>query len=172
MSGRKDGLFFIDLAASHCLLILWLSPALSASYTNIGSCAIQNGNESSNHTSSATQSRLQRIPAGISRQIRETCPYFAILPRQTGLERTNYSAVKSVTVPAFLWMAQTQSGFEESMRRMQCDHKQRIWAWRVDFCRHLGADSGASHMPVVGYLPVCRQPPRIVASARTVLRGL
>jgi len=33
--------------------------------------------------------------------------------------------VKSVTVPAFLWMAQTQSGFKESVRRKQCDQKQK-----------------------------------------------
>ena len=55
--------------------------------------------------------------------MRETCPYFAILPRQTGLERTDYSAVKGVTIPAFLWRVPVQSGFEEDIRRMQCDHK-------------------------------------------------
>jgi hypothetical protein len=36
MSGRKDGPFFIDLAASHCPLILWLSAAPPASYANVG----------------------------------------------------------------------------------------------------------------------------------------
>ena len=41
----------------------------------------------SNPSPSATQSGLQRIPASVSREMRETCPYFAILPRQTGLER-------------------------------------------------------------------------------------
>ena len=60
VSGRKDGPFSIDLAASQCLLILWLSAALPASYANVESCGIQNGNASSNHTSSATQSELQR----------------------------------------------------------------------------------------------------------------
>jgi hypothetical protein len=60
MSGRRDGPFLIDLAASHCLLILWLSAAPPASYADVGGCGIQNGNASSNHTSSATQSRLQR----------------------------------------------------------------------------------------------------------------
>jgi hypothetical protein len=63
---------------------------------------IQKGTEGSNHTRSATQSELQRKSASISREIRETCPYFAIFPRQTGLERTDYSAVKSVTLKAFL----------------------------------------------------------------------
>jgi hypothetical protein len=54
--GRKDGLFLIAQAASHCPLILWLSAAPPASYANVGGCGIQNGNASSNHTSSATQS--------------------------------------------------------------------------------------------------------------------
>jgi hypothetical protein len=56
MSGRKDELFFIDLAASHCLLILWLGAAPPASYANVGGCGIQNGNASSNHTRSASKS--------------------------------------------------------------------------------------------------------------------
>ena len=56
MSGRKDGLFFIDLAASHCPLILWLSAAPPASYANIGGCGIQNGSASSNPTCSASKS--------------------------------------------------------------------------------------------------------------------
>ena len=38
MRGRKDGPFSIDLGASHCLLILWLSAAPPASYANVGSC--------------------------------------------------------------------------------------------------------------------------------------
>jgi hypothetical protein len=101
MSGRKDGLFFIDLAASHCLLILWLSAAPPASYANVGGCGIQNGNASSNHTSSATQSILQRNSAALSTEIRESCPFFAILPRQTGLQRTDCSAAKGTLFPLF-----------------------------------------------------------------------
>ena len=54
------------------------------------------------HSAPATQSGLQRIPASISRNIRETCPYFAILPRLTGLQRTDCSAAKQVNAPAFL----------------------------------------------------------------------
>jgi len=54
MSGRKDGLFFVDLAASHCPFILWLSAAPPASYANVGGCGIQNANASSNHTPSAS----------------------------------------------------------------------------------------------------------------------
>jgi len=60
MSGRQDGLFLIDLAASHCPLILWLRAAPPANYANVGGCGIQNGNASSNHTSSASKSQLQR----------------------------------------------------------------------------------------------------------------
>jgi|SRR5271165_6013675 len=36
----------------------------------------------------------------------------------------------------FLWRAHAQSGFEESTRRMQCDHKPAIRPRRVDFCQH------------------------------------
>ena len=66
MSGRKDRLFSIDLAASQCLLILWLSAVRAVSYANVGSCGIQNGNASSNRTSSATQSALERRSARLT----------------------------------------------------------------------------------------------------------
>jgi hypothetical protein len=68
MSGRRDGPFSIDLASSHCLLTLRLSAALPASYANVEGCGIQNGNASSNHTSSATQSGLQRNSARFATQ--------------------------------------------------------------------------------------------------------
>jgi hypothetical protein len=38
---------------------------------------------------------------------------------------------------AFLWRAHARSGFEEGIRRMQCDHKSAIQPRRVDFCQHL-----------------------------------
>ncbi len=63
------------------------------------------------HSAPATQSGLQRNSAEPYREMRETCPYFAIRPRQTGLQRKNCSAAKSVTVLVFLWMAHRQSGF-------------------------------------------------------------
>lgn len=138
MSGRKDGLFLIALAAGHCLLILWLSAALPASYANVGGCGIQNGNASSNHTPSATQSELQRKSAQPYSEVRETCPYFAILHRQAGLQRTDCSAENGITVPVFLRGAHAQSGFEEGVRRMECDHKPGLRPQRVDFCNHLG----------------------------------
>jgi hypothetical protein len=53
----------------------------------------------------------------------ETCPYFAILPRQTGLQRTDYLLANAVTELTFLWRAHGQSGFTEDTRRMQCDQK-------------------------------------------------
>ena len=51
----------------------------------------QNRTGGSNPSRSATQSGLQRIARSISRKMRETCPFFAILPRQIGLERTDCS---------------------------------------------------------------------------------
>ena len=84
MSGRRDGPFLIDIAASHCLLILWLSAAPPASYVNVGGCGIQNGNASSNHSASATQSGLQRNSLASYPKMRRICPYFAIIPTQTG----------------------------------------------------------------------------------------
>jgi hypothetical protein len=80
-----------------------------------------------------TESGLLRIPTSIFPKMRETYPHFAILLRQTGLERTDNSAVKGVTVPAFLRRAHVQSGFKEGVSRTQCDHKSRIRPERVDF---------------------------------------
>jgi hypothetical protein len=71
---------------------------------------------------------MQRKSASSNPEIRETCPYFGILPRQTGLERTDYSAVKSITLPAFLWRGHEQSGFKKGIRRMECDQKPEIRA--------------------------------------------
>jgi hypothetical protein len=84
---------------------------------------IQKGNEGSNRTLSASKSELQTKSAARSREMRETCPYFAIIPRQTGLQRTDCSAENGVTVPAFLRRAHGQSGFNKGLRRMQCDRK-------------------------------------------------
>ncbi len=64
-------------------------------------------------------------------------PLFAIIRTQTGLQRTDCSAAKGGTIPPFLWRAHAQSGFERSIRRMQCDHEPAIPTWWVDFCQHL-----------------------------------
>jgi hypothetical protein len=84
------------------------------------------GTGGSNPSLSATQSGLQRNTTRLCREIREICPYFAIIPRQTGLRRTDCSEVEAITAMTFLWKAYVQSGFTESVRRMQCDLKLRI----------------------------------------------
>jgi hypothetical protein len=44
---------------------------------------------------------------------------------------------KGATVLTFLWRAQAQSGFNASIRRMQCDQRPASRPSRVDFCKHL-----------------------------------
>ena len=96
MSGRKDELFFIDLAASHCLLILWLGAAPPASYANVGGCGIQNGNASSNHTPSATQSEVQRNSAAVYSEIRENAHFSRyMLDKPDWRERTVQDGIAS-----------------------------------------------------------------------------
>jgi len=102
----------------------------------------QNRTGGSNPSPSATQSGLQRNCASSHPEIRQTCPYLAIFPRQTGLERTDWSGSNGVDVPAFLWRAQAQSGFEEDIRRMQCDHKLGMRSWRLDLCQHPTTEFG------------------------------
>ena len=38
---------------------------------------------------------------------------------------------------AFLWRALEQSGFDDSIRRMQCDHKPILWRKRLDLSRSI-----------------------------------
>jgi hypothetical protein len=59
--------------------------------------------------------------------LRETCPYFVIFRSQGGLERTDYSGSNGINLPAFLWTAYAQSGFSDSNRRTQRDHKLRLY---------------------------------------------
>ena len=76
-------------------------------------CAFQRkGNESSNPDLSASKSELQRNSAALSREIRETCPYFVIFRPQTGLETTHCPTAKGAVVQAFLSRAHVQSGFK------------------------------------------------------------
>ena len=58
-----------------------------------------------------------------SSEILEKCPYFVIIPKQTGLAENEQLAASTVTVVAFLWMADAQSGFEGGIRRIQIDYK-------------------------------------------------
>jgi hypothetical protein len=94
--------------------------------------------DGSNPSLSATQSGVQRNSAVLSPEIRQICPFLAIIPQQTGPQRTDCSAENWVTDPIFLWRADARSGFEESIRRMQCDHKPGIWPCPVDVCPHFG----------------------------------
>lgn len=84
------------------------------------------GIRGSNPFLSASKSQLQRNSAALSLEIRERFEFFAIVPQQTGLQRTDCSGENGVTVLAFLWTARAQSGFNERTRRMQCDQKARI----------------------------------------------
>jgi hypothetical protein len=67
----------------------------------------------SNPTLSASKSGLQRNSVGVYTEIRETCPYFAILARQTGLERTDCLPATDLNVAPFLCTAESQSGFDD-----------------------------------------------------------
>jgi hypothetical protein len=96
--------------------------------------AWQNRTEGSNPLPSATQSGLQRKSAPISPKYAKHDPYFAIIPRQTGLQRTDCSAAKAVTVLAFLWRAHAQSGFEEPLGECNAITKRGFGPQRVDFC--------------------------------------
>jgi len=77
--------------------------------------------------------KCREIPLPFPLEIRERCPFFAIVLQQTGLQRPDCSGEIGVTVPAFLWRAHAQSGFTESVRRMQCDQKLGIRRALFDF---------------------------------------
>jgi hypothetical protein len=150
MRGQKDGLFLIAVAASHRPLILWLSAASPVSYANVVGCGIQNGNASSNHTPSATQSELQRNSAALSTEIRDSCPFSAILPQQTGPQRTGCSAENGVTVPLFSGghtrspVSQRALGECKAIRSRGFNHSE------LTFVGILKNDSGASYKPFSG----------------------
>jgi hypothetical protein len=69
--------------------------------------------------------KCREIPLALSRNTR-IMPAFRDYPRQTGLQRTDCSAAKAVTVLAFLRKAHVQSGFKRAIRRMECDQKPGI----------------------------------------------
>lgn len=77
--------------------------------------------------------KCREIPLPFPLEIRERCPFFAIVLQQTGLQRPDCSGEIGVTVPAFLWRAHAQSRFTESFRRMQCDQELGIRRARFDF---------------------------------------
>jgi hypothetical protein len=84
--------------------------------------SFKKGTEGSNVFLSAIQSGLQRNSAA---SFRKSCKIAAIpqllLSNRTG-ESVPLSSSRKLSC-AFLWRADTQSGFSDSIRRMQCDHK-------------------------------------------------
>src|ERR1035441_4541635 len=82
----------------------------------------RNGTESSNSSRSATQSGVQRNPPGFLWKLQETgaIPQL-LLSKRTGEDVLRIAASKLCSL--FLRRASEQSGFNNSVRRMQCDHK-------------------------------------------------
>ena len=75
------------------------------------------------------------------------------MPVFRGYSQTNRTAengllgIECSTVPALLRKAHEQSGFEEGLRRMQCDQKLGIRPSRVNFLRIGETDFDASRKP-------------------------
>src|ERR1035441_5453487 len=82
----------------------------------------KNRTEGSNLSPSATQSEVQRNPPGLLLKLREmgAIPHL-LLSRWTGESVLLIAAGKLCSL--FLRRAYEQSGFNNSVRRMQCDHK-------------------------------------------------
>jgi hypothetical protein len=122
------------------------------------------GNEGSNPILSACKSSLQRISAVPYCEKRETCQFFAIFAHLYGLEGTDCSAVKGVTVLAFLLRALVHSGFKQSIRRMLCDHKPGIPPKRVDL-----SAAWKPHSSLPGSAVPSADPPKRLESGIRVL---
>jgi len=92
----------------------------------------QNRTGGSNPSPSAMQSGPQRRSAAPKPKYAK----HARISRYSSKNRTGENGVLGVEWrrrPGFLRRAQAQSGFEEGMRRMQCDHSARMRPERVDF---------------------------------------
>ncbi len=85
----------------------------------------KSGTEGSNLARSATQSEVQRNRPGLLWKLQEmgASPQLA-LSNRTGESVLLIAAGKLCSL--FLRMASEQSGFKDSIRRMQCDHKPMI----------------------------------------------
>jgi hypothetical protein len=79
---------------------------------------IQTCTEGSNPSLSAMQAGLHRNSPEPYPEIRETCPFVAIIRRQTGLQRTDCPTAKVATALAFLRRTHAQPRFAEGTRRM------------------------------------------------------
>jgi hypothetical protein len=85
----------------------------------------RNGTESSNSSRSATQSEVQRNPPGLLWELQE----MGAIPQLLLSNRTGESVLLNFAgklCGLFLRRAYEQSGFKDSIRRMQCDHKPMI----------------------------------------------
>jgi hypothetical protein len=86
--------------------------------------------------SAATQSGPQRKSVPLPPKYAENARISRLFRGQTGLQRTDCSAVKKTSFVASLRRADAQSGFEEGTRRMQCDHKPRFSESGLTFDPH------------------------------------
>ncbi len=95
------------------------------------------GNEGSNLNLSATQSELQRNQAVLLQESLKIAAIPQVLPsNRTGESVPSNPAGKFSGV--FLWRAHAQSGFSDSIRRMQCDYMTMMRRKRLDFVKRLG----------------------------------
>jgi hypothetical protein len=109
----------------------------------------------SNPSPSATQSGLQRKLAPLSPEVREGCPYFAIIPRQTGLRRTHCSASN-----AALWRLFSGRHIRSPVSRRASGECNAIRSWgcgpsELTSGSALETEVDVSRKPVSGPLP-CR----------------
>src|ERR1700730_4137164 len=120
---------------------------------------VRNGTESSNPTLSASKSKLQRNCPAFCREIWKTCPYFVIFRPESGLERTDCRGSNGVILSAFLWRGHSQSGFTDSVERMQCDHKPTMRRRRLDLVKHLRGSvlTAALMLRTEAWSPSCRK---------------
>jgi hypothetical protein len=92
----------------------------------------QNRTLGSNPSLSATQSGLQRNRATLPRESLKSAAIPQVLP--LNCTRGSVPPYPAGTFSdAFLWRAHAQSGFSDSVTRMQCDHKPMMRRKRLDF---------------------------------------
>src|ERR1017187_8811605 len=94
--------------------------------------------DGSNVSPSATQSEVQRNPPGLLLKLRE----MGAIPHLLRSNRTGESVLLIAAgklCSLFLRRASEQSGFNNSVRRMQCDHKPIMRRKQLDFVSTGGA---------------------------------
>src|ERR1700681_4637282 len=128
---------------------------------------VRNGTEGWNSTRSASKSKLQRNCPAFCREIWKTCPYFVIFRPQSGLERADCPGPNGVNLRCFLWRGHSQSGFSDSVGRMQCDHKPTMGRKRLDLSMlptspFLANQQINTHSQFVSHKRVCEDSSRLV----------